>query len=500
MMTAEQKAVEATPVPEAGFRFDDTYTRLPSLFFTKGRPVPAQNPSIVIVNEALARSLGLDLAMLSSEDQAAFFSGARLLEGSNPFSQAYAGHQFGGFSILGDGRAHVLGEHVTPSGDRVDVQLKGSGQTPYSRRGDGRATLGPMLREYIISEAMVGLGVPTTRSLAVVRTGESVWRESRLPGAVLTRIASSHLRVGTFEFAATSKEPQHLKEIVAYALERHFPELRDAERPAVALWDAVAQRQVALVVAWQRIGFIHGVMNTDNMTISGETIDYGPCAFLDSYAAHRVFSSIDQGGRYAFGNQPRIAQWNLARLAEALLPLFDNDQKKAVARAQERVQDLASMLNSAWTDMMRDKLGLLDSREDDALLAMDLLELMEKTSADYTNTFRALSGTTSLDKKLEKHPGWSSWKKRWDERCGRTTAAALAPESVRKMRQANPALIPRNHQVENALDAAVNSGDLGPLHRFLAALKSPYEEHKKLEPFQQPAPESLGKYQTFCGT
>lgn len=491
---------EGTPITRAGFRFDDTYTELPPPFFTQGRPHPAPEPNIIIVNEPLADSLGLKLHALSSGEQATLFSGTRLAQGSNPFSQAYAGHQFGGFSILGDGRAHVLGEHVTPNGTRVDIQLKGSGHTPYSRRGDGRATLGPMLREYIISEAMAGLGIPTTRSLAVATTGETVQRELLLPGAVLTRVASSHLRVGTFEFAEALENRQYLDALVDYALERHDPHLRDSDIPALALWDAVAERQMSLIIAWMRIGFVHGVMNTDNMTVSGETIDYGPCAFLDSYAARTVFSSIDHGGRYAFGNQPRIAQWNLARFAEALLPSIDSDRNRAIARAQERVQQLAAKLNDAWTGMMRDKLGLPGRRDDDTSLAMDLLELMEATSSDYTNTFRALAGATSLPTELEQTRGWGPWKARWDHRCGRPAGAGLSAESEHRMRNANPAIIPRNHVVEETLNAAVDSEDLEPLHQLLEALKSPYQERKELEPFQEPAPDSLGHYETFCGT
>ncbi|MEM9071358.1 MAG: protein adenylyltransferase SelO family protein, partial [Myxococcota bacterium] len=332
-MTQEEHSGAQDRIAGGGFRFDTQYTQLPSVFYRVGEPSPVKAPQTVVVNLPLAKELGLRLEDLSPEAQAALFSGGTLAEGSAPYSQAYAGHQFGGFAILGDGRAHVLGEHITPDGRRVDIQLKGSGRTHFSRGGDGRATLGPMLREYIISEAMAALNVPTTRSLAVAITGHAVLRERPLPGAVLTRVASSHLRVGTFEYAAALRQPQYLQAILDYAIQRHDPALADAPSPALALWDAVAKRQAALVTAWMRVGFIHGVMNTDNMTLSGETIDYGPCAFLDRYARTRVFSSIDEGGRYAFGNQPWIARWNLARFAEALLPLIDADPDRAIAKA-----------------------------------------------------------------------------------------------------------------------------------------------------------------------
>lgn len=483
-----------------GFQFDTRYTQLPEVFYELGEPGPAPQPEVVVVNEGLARELGLQLDQLSEETQAAVFSGGALAEGSVPFSQAYAGHQFGGFTILGDGRAHVLGEHVTPDGRRVDIQLKGSGRTRYSRGGDGRATLGPMLREYIISEAMAALGVPTTRSLAVVTTGDRVRRDGLLPGAVLTRVASSHLRVGTFELAAALRDRDHLRALLDYAIERHDPELANDACPALAFWDAVAKRQAMLIASWMRIGFVHGVMNTDNMTISGETIDYGPCAFIDRYAARTVFSSIDHGGRYSFGNQPGIAQWNLARLAEALLPLIDDDENRAVAKAQERLTQFGEQMNDAWTDMMRDKLGLPGRREDDATIATGLLTLMEETASDYTNTFRALSGATSLPPALERAGGWDAWRSLWDARCEREKGEAPSPEARDRMRRANPAVIPRNHGVEAALEAAV-SGDLGPLHRLVDALKSPYEERAELAPYQEPPPDSFtAGYQTFCGT
>ena len=500
-MTNERHSYEEQDLIDgSGFRFDTQYTRLPSVFYRSVAPGHAPQPKVVIVNRALSQELGLRLEHLSAEMQAALFSGQILPKESVPFSQAYAGHQFGGFSILGDGRAHVLGEHLTPKGQRVDIQLKGSGRTPFSRGGDGRATLGPMLREYIISEAMASLNIPTSRSLAVVTTGARVLRDEPLPGAVLTRVAASHLRIGTFEFAAAVDKPNHLQELLTYAIERHYPELANEPCPALALWDVVAKRQANLVASWMRVGFVHGVMNTDNMTISGETIDYGPCAFIDRYAGATVFSSIDAQGRYAFGNQPSITRWNLARFAEALLPLIDADQTKAVAMAEERLEQFRTWMIDAWTDMMRDKLGLPGQDEDDLSLAAALLELMEEASADYTDTFRALCGATALPPALEGASGWAEWRARWDARCERGQGDELTANARDRMRTANPAVIPRNHLVEEALDAAVKTEDLEPFHRLLAALQTPYEERPELAPFQGLPPDSFRNYRTFCGT
>lgn len=485
---------------DIGFRFDTQYTRLPSQFYSLENPGLVPKPEVVIVNEPLAQELGLAVNKLTPQQQAALFSGGAIAEGAVPFSQAYAGHQFGGFSILGDGRAHILGEHLTPDGKRLDIQLKGSGRTPYSRGGDGKATLGPMLREYIVSEAMAALNIPTTRSLAVVTTGEPVFRNEPLPGAILTRVATSHLRIGTFEYAAALNQQKHLHELLNYTISRHYPTLASAPCPALALWDEVAKRQIALITSWMRVGFIHGVMNTDNVTLSGETIDYGPCAFLDSYSGSTVFSSIDHGGRYAFGNQPSITQWNLARFAEALLPLIDSDQDKAVAKAEERLSQFRNWMNEAWTNMMRDKLGLPGSQAEDFSLATTLLAVMEKTSADYTNTFRALSGDTELPAPLEQAPDWKKWRVRWDERCGRAPCQIPADDARARMRAANPAVIPRNYLVEEALDAAVRQSDFTPFHNLVSALKAPYEEGPHLAAFQTPPPASFTNYQTFCGT
>jgi len=498
----EGQAENRATIQGSGFHFETTYTKLPQVLHRFAAPTQGKDPQITLLNHALAKELGLTLENLASEDQAKLLSGHTLAEGSTPFAQAYAGHQFGGFSILGDGRAHVLGEHLTPEGKRVDIQLKGSGRTPYSRRGDGLASLGPMLREYIISEAMAALGIPTTRSLAVLTTGEQVRRETFLPGSVLTRVASSHLRIGTFEFAAASNQTENLQALLRYAIKRHDPRLAEAECPALALWDAVAKRQADLIADWLRVGFVHGVMNTDNVTISGETIDYGPCAFIDRYAADTVFSSIDHSGRYAFGNQPWIARWNLARFAESLLPLIDADQEKAVKIAEGRLDQFATVMNDAWLGMMRDKLGLPGEQDEDLKLAMDLLELMEEGKVDYTNTFRALSGAAPLPTALDKEiAGWDDWKTRWDKRCGRTRGADVSSESRERMQKANPAVIPRNHRVEEALTAAVQSGDLEPFNRLLAAVQNPYEERPELAPYQTlPSDEVSCNYQTFCGT
>jgi len=376
---------------DCGFQFQTTYTDLPDGFYTRLDPAPAPTPEMVILNDGLAASLGLDFSALTDQEKAALFAGNTLPEGAEPFAQAYAGHQFGHFTILGDGRAHVWGEHMTPDGQRLDIQFKGSGRTPYSRRGDGRAALGPMLREYIISEAMHALGIPTTRSLAVVTTGEDVLRETMLPGAILTRVAASHIRVGSLEFAAAQGDKDTVVALLNYTINRHDPDLKDAENKALAMLERVMERQSDLIVHWMRVGFIHGVMNTDNMTISGETIDYGPCAFMDAYDPNTVFSSIDQMGRYAYANQPVIAQWNIARLAEALLPLIDADIDRAVQKAEEAVNRFPALYKTKWLAMMRAKLGLFGAQDGDEKLISDLLDWMQHHHADWTNTFRDLS-------------------------------------------------------------------------------------------------------------
>jgi serine/tyrosine/threonine adenylyltransferase len=486
-------------MPDVHWRFDNTYVRLPPQFHATQPPTPTAAAEFVVFNRPLARDLGLDLDAASDADLARMFSGNALPAGAQPIAQAYAGHQFGHFAVLGDGRAVLLGEHVTPTGARFDLQLKGSGPTPYSRRGDGRAALGPMLREYVISEAMHALGIPTTRSLAVVATGEPVYRERPLPGAVLTRVAASHLRVGTFEFAAVQDDRDALKALVDYAIDRHYPQLRGAPVPALALLRAVGERQLALVIDWLRVGFIHGVMNTDNVSICGETIDYGPCAFLDAYDPATVFSSIDHAGRYAFGNQPRITLWNLARFAEALLPLFDADEAQAIATARAQLQSFSNDLETGWLAMMGRKLGLVEPRAEDHALFDALLAWMKQAGADYTNTFRALVADQVPAAAPFDDATFRDWHRRWRERQAQQDAAPGAAAAL--MRAANPVRIPRNHQVEAALTAAGNGRDLAPLHALLAALASPYADDDQWAAYAEPPAAAEGRvYQTFCGT
>jgi len=479
----------------SGLIFDNSYTRLPAAFFARVAPARPPSPELVVFNAALGRAIGLDLS--ASETQLAlWFSGAASPPGAEPISQAYAGHQFGGFAVLGDGRALLLGEIVAPDGRRLDLQLKGSGRTPFSRGGDGKAALAPMLREFLISEAMHALGAPTTRSLAVVLTGEGVARERVLPGAVLTRVASSHLRVGTFQYANALQDRDALAALVDYAIQRHAPEAAQAPRPALALFDVVMARQIALIAEWMRVGFIHGVMNTDNMAISGETIDYGPCAFLDGYDPATVFSSIDRQGRYAFANQPRIAAWNLARLAEALLPMFDDDATEAVALAQARIDAFPSRWRAAWVAMMGGKLGLSSAGEDDGALADDLLAWMQAEGADYTNTFRALTeGET--DGSAFASAAAQAWLARWRARQaaeGREEAAAAA------MRAANPVVIARNHLVEAALAAASDHGEMDAFNQLLDVLSRPYDMRPGLDVFRAPPKPEERVAATFCGT
>ncbi|WP_372089890.1 YdiU family protein [Tistrella mobilis] len=483
------------------WRFDNSYARLPGAFYTRQGPTPVEAPVMVMFNHGLADALGLvppggidD----RSPELAALFAGNRLPDGAEPLAQAYAGHQFGGFTMLGDGRAIVLGEHLTPDGHRVDIQFKGSGPTPYSRMGDGRAALGPMLREYLISEAMHGLGIPTTRSLAVVATGEPVYREEVLAGAILTRVAASHLRVGTFQYAAARHDVAGLKALLDYAIARHDPDAALDRVPALALLDHVIRRQAALIVDWMRVGFVHGVMNTDNMTISGETIDYGPCAFIDAHDPAMVFSSIDRGGRYAYGNQPAIAQWNLARLAGALLPLIDDDQEAAVAVAQERIQGFEALYTTAWQAMMRRKLGLVSEQPGDAALIGDLVAWMVDRGADHTLTFRHLTTGTLPEGGVWADEGFRSWHARW---CSRR-AADDAPEAEQQaaMAAANPVYIPRNHQVEMALAAVTEEGNLTPFRRLLEVVSRPYEARDGLDAYEAPPPVGSGRYRTFCGT
>jgi uncharacterized protein YdiU (UPF0061 family) len=486
------KAVAATS-SDVGWRFDNTYARLPKAFHSPATPVAVREPRVCVLNEKLALELGLDFASITPAAAASILSGQQLPEGAEAIAQAYAGHQFGGFTMLGDGRAILLGEHRTPAGELVDIQLKGAGRTRFSRGGDGLAALGPMLREYIISEAMAALGIPTTRSLAVVTTGEPVYRESIRQGAILTRVAKSHIRVGTFEYAARLGEAA-IRELADYAIVRHDPGLSGHPQKYIEFFRSVADRQAALVTRWQLVGFIHGVMNTDNMAISGETIDYGPCAFMNRYHPETVFSSIDRGGRYAYGNQPHIAQWNLARFAETLLPLFDPDPQQAVSIAMQILDDFPRVFEAFWLAGMRKKLGLLTEQADDAQLVQSLLDWMEKNRKDFTNTFRNLSEGQSPAAECERDDEFEAWHSQWQSRidaAGRSAALAM-------MQSVNPAVIPRNHLVEEAL-SAVEEGDLGVMHRLLDVLTNPFESHDDAREFRAPPDDDAG-YRTFCGT
>lgn len=473
----------------SGFRFDNSYARLPPLLFARQLPTPVAAPGLLLLNDVLAGELGLDAHVLR-EQGAGWFSGNVPMDGADPLAQAYAGHQFGHPAMLGDGRCVLLGEQVTASGRRVDVQLKGAGRTPFSRGGDGRATLGPMLREYLISEAMAALGIATTRALAVVTTGESVQRETPLPGAILTRVAASHIRVGTFQYASWHQDKSLLPALFDYTLQRHYPQLAQADNPALALLDAVMDAQIALVVSWMRVGFIHGVMNTDNVTLSGETIDYGPCAFMDAYDPATVFSSIDHQGRYAFGNQPLIAQWNLGRFAETLLPLVDADESRAIAQASSLLGTFLPRFDIAWKQMMHAKLGLVEAQDGDEELLADWLALLKDERLDHTNAHRVLM-RGDLSAQTER---MTAWQRRWQAR------VAADGQVARQLMAANdPAIIPRNHLVNGAL-AQAEAGDLGEFHALLAALAEPYAERALDDPFCQPPDENERMCQTFCGT
>ena len=460
-----------------GWNFDNSYARLPEFLFSRLNPVPVREPKLVLLNHKLAKHLKLNFSDVTEQEIAQLFSGNSLPEGAEPIAQAYAAHQYGHFTVLGDGRAILLGEH-----NRFDIQLKGSGQTPYSRQGDGGAALGPMLREYIISEAMFGLGIPTTRSLAVVATGEKVYRGQNLPGAILTRVAASHIRIGTFEYIAMLGDVELLKTMVKYCIDRHYPHLKDVENPALELLKAVIEKQIILITHWMRVGFVHGVMNTDNMTISGETIDYGPCAFMDAYDVKTVFSSIDRQGRYAFGNQPKIAEWNLSRFAETLIPLLHESQEKAIEIAEDVLGNFSSQYQKSYLTMMRNKLGLCGEEDGDENLINDLLVWMQENKADYTNTFFSLmSGNFSAN---------ASWYQRWRSR----------EISFELMRANNPVVIPRNHKVEEALTAASIDNDLTLFNRLLEILSKPYNDIHLDDISYQIPPEPSCIYQTFCGT
>ena len=479
---------------DSSLRLESTYANLPGIFYTRLSPVPVSKPKVVIFNQKLAEEMGLDLTHFNGQQKAGLLAGNLIPEGCTPFAQAYAGHQFGNFTMLGDGRAIILGEHLSSSGKRFDIQYKGSGRTPYSRGGDGRAALGPMLREYIISEAMHSLGIPTTRSLAVVSTGETVYREDELPGAILNRIASSHIRVGTFQFAALHQEKTISQSLLDYTIDRHFPESKDHENKALALLDQVMKLQADLITHWMRVGFIHGVMNTDNMALCGETIDYGPCAFMDSFDPSTVFSSIDHQRRYAYANQPVMAHWNLARLAESLLPLIHENRETAIELAEDSLKAFEKLYKSKWLAMMGNKLGLTKIEDQDEELITELLDLMHEYSADYTNTFLDLGQKELPAEEFYISEDFSNWHNRWVKRLQQEGGDSFA-----LMRSVNPTVIPRNHKVEEALQAAERD-DLTPFHHLLEAVTNPYESGEYLKPYQTPPNPKEKVLQTFCGT
>lgn len=482
----------------AGWNFDNSYTRLPEIFYKKQLPTPVREPQLIVFNDSLATSLGLNAEALKGGAGIAVLAGNKIPDDAEPLAQAYAGHQFGHFTMLGDGRAVLLGEQINPQGERVDIQYKGSGRTPYSRGGDGRAGLGPMLREYIISEAMHGLGIPTTRSLAVVETGEQIIRETMLPGAILTRVAASHLRVGTFQYAANFGKVEDLRALADYAIERHYPEIKTKENRYVLLLKELINRQAGLIAKWLHVGFIHGVMNTDNMTISGETIDYGPCAFIDVYDPATVFSSIDRDGRYAFGNQPYIGGWNLTRFAESILPLLHEEEDEAVKLAEEALSDFSDVFAAKWLAGMRAKLGMINEEAEDKTLIADLLNLMQKHRADYTNTFRALTFSQLEETDLFKSEEFTQWHEKWQARLGRQQESKEASHEL--MKKSNPAVIPRNHRVEEALEAAVEKGDFSVMEQLLAVLSNPYAHSPEQADYCKPPAPSKLPYRTYCGT
>ena len=478
------------------WNFDNSYSRLSDAFKEHIKPVAVKNPELVVINKSLAKELDLDLTKINKDKLSSLFSGNTLPEGSNTIAQAYAGHQFGHFTMLGDGRAILIGEHITNGNKRFDIQLKGSGKTSFSRNGDGRAALGPMLREYIISEAMHNLNIPSTRSLAVAKTGEKIMRDTLLEGAILTRVALSHIRVGTFQYIAARDKKDELELLLNYVINRHYPKLVNSKNKAIDLLIDLMNKQTDLVVNWMRVGFIHGVMNTDNMSISGETIDYGPCAFMDTYDPKTVFSSIDHMGRYAYCNQPIITKWNLSRFAECLIPMIDENQKKAIEIATEIINTFEKNYEEKWLEMMRKKLGLLGNHSTDKTLILDLLTWMHQKKVDYTNTFCHLMKFKVQEEEDFQDRVFKDWKKRWNERLIINNSSN--EKSIALMRTVNPLVIPRNDKVEETLDLA-NKNNFKMLFEFLEILKTPYIEKKNTYKYQIPN-ENNKEYKTFCGT
>ena len=478
------------------WNFDNSYSRLSKAFKEHVKPVAVKDPQLVVINESLAEELDLNFKKIDKDKLSALFTGNILPDGSNSIAQAYAGHQFGHFTMLGDGRAILIGEHITQSNKRYDIQFKGSGKTSFSRSGDGRAALGPMLREYIISEAMHYLNIPSTRSLAVAKTGETVMRDTPLQGAVLTRIALSHIRVGTFQYITARDKKDELEILLNYVIHRHYPGLENSKNKAIDLLNNVMSKQIDLVVNWMRVGFIHGVMNTDNMSISGETIDYGPCAFMDTYDPKTVFSSIDHMGRYAYCNQPIITKWNLSRFAECLIPMINENQKKAIEMATEIINTFEKIYEEKWLEMMRKKLGLNGNHSTDKTLILDLLTWMHQKNVDYTNTFCHLMKFKVREEENFQDKVFKDWKKRWDERLAINNSSN--ERSIALMRTVNPLVIPRNNKVEETLDLA-NKNNFKMLFEFLEILKTPYVEQKNTYKYQIPS-ENNKEYKTFCGT
>ena len=478
-----------------GWHFDNTYSKLSNTFKEDIKPTPVHDPELVILNKELAKDLNLDFSKIDNKNLAKLFSGNSLPENANPIAQAYAGHQFGHFTMLGDGRAVLLGEHLVGQKDRFDIQFKGSGRTSFSRGGDGRAVLGPMLREYIISEAINALKIPTTRSLAVVKTGEKIVRENLLPGAILTRVASSHIRVGTFQYIAAKQNIDDLNILVDYTINRHYPEIGSSKNKALDLLNLVMERQCQLVVDWMRVGFIHGVMNTDNTAISGETIDYGPCAFMDHYSPKVVFSSIDKLGRYSFANQAPIIKWNLSRFAECLIPLIDKNEDTAIKIATEIIDNFEKIYEVKWLNMMRDKLGLFGENINDRELINNLLSWMENNKADYTNTFCYLMNIKVNDSEIYDDKSFINWLDVWKKRSLMNNGSKEKQLDI--MLNVNPSVIPRNHKVEEALTSA-NDDDLKVMNKLLSVLDKPYGNQKGIEEYQSPSGNK--EYQTFCGT
>ena len=484
---------------EVGWNLDNGYALLPESFFSIQKPTPVSSPKMIILNYPLAASLGLNAEALLSDEGVEILAGNRIPEGAVPIAQAYAGHQFGRFNMLGDGRALLLGEQITPLGDKIDIQLKGPGRTPYSREGDGRAALGPMLREYIISEAMHSFGIPTTRSLAVVSTGEKRIKHGvNQDGAILTRTMASNLRIGTFEYVAKWGTREELRTLSDFTLQRLFPEAEVGDNRYLSLLQEVVKRQAVLISQWMLVGFIHGVTGTDNVAISGETIDYGPCAFLDAYDPETVYSSIDPDGRYAYGKQPDIVVWNLTRFAETLLPLLHDDKVMAVKLARDAVSDFTGLYQKNWLKGMRAKLGLFNEEPEDEALFQDLITLMQKFRADYNNTFRALTFNTPEETVLSGNEEFDQWHELWQARLGRQQASKESQQQL--MRSSNPAIIPRNHRVEEALEAAVERGDYSVMDRLLAVISKPFAHIPEQADYTKPPKQSSCTYKTFCGT